>query len=263
MDAIKMDAIVTAGGIPEPGDLLYPYTQGQSKALLEVAGKPMIQWVLDALCGSEMINNIVLVSLDPEIDIQISKPVAYVPHQGGMLANARAGVDKVAELNPESELILMASSDIPAITTEMVDWAIKAAMETEDDVYYNVVTRETMEARYPGSKRSFIKFKGNEVCGADMNVIRASIAVGNDELWNNLIGARKNAFKQAALFGYDTLLLLLLRQLPIESVVKRAGSRMGLRGRAVNSPYAEIAMDVDKPYQLELLRAEMEKKAGV
>ena len=29
-----MDAIVTAGGIPQPGEPLYEYTQGKSKALL-------------------------------------------------------------------------------------------------------------------------------------------------------------------------------------------------------------------------------------
>jgi len=255
-----MDAIVTAGGIPQPGDPLYEYTQGESKAMLEIAGKPMLQWVLDELCGSELIEHIILVSLDPGVDIQVSKPVAYVPHQGDMLSNARAGVHKVAEMNPKTELILVVSSDIPAITSEMVDWAVTTAQETEDDVYYNVVTRQVMEARYPGSKRSFIKFKGVEICGADMNVVRASVAVGNDELWNKLVGARKNAFKQAALFGYGTLLLLLMRQLSIEGVIKRAGSRMGLRGRAIESPYAEIAMDVDKPYQLELIRADMERE---
>lgn len=37
-----MDAIVTAGGIPKPDEPLYVRTQGQSKALLDVNGKPMI-----------------------------------------------------------------------------------------------------------------------------------------------------------------------------------------------------------------------------
>ena len=47
-----MDAIVTAGGIPQPGEPLYEYTLGASKAMLDVVGKPMIQWVLDALEGA-------------------------------------------------------------------------------------------------------------------------------------------------------------------------------------------------------------------
>jgi nitrite reductase/ring-hydroxylating ferredoxin subunit len=37
-----MDAIVLAGGIPLPEDPLYPYTQGHSKALVDIAGKPMV-----------------------------------------------------------------------------------------------------------------------------------------------------------------------------------------------------------------------------
>ena len=44
-----MDAIVTAGGIPRPEDPLYTYSHGDSKALIDVAGKPMIQWVLEGL----------------------------------------------------------------------------------------------------------------------------------------------------------------------------------------------------------------------
>ncbi len=46
-----MDAIVIAGGVPTPVEPLYPYTQGKPKALLDLCGKPMIQWVLDALEG--------------------------------------------------------------------------------------------------------------------------------------------------------------------------------------------------------------------
>jgi hypothetical protein len=42
--------------------------------------------------------------------------------------------------------------------------------------------------------------------------------------------------------------------------VERVGRRLNLRGRAIISPYAEIAMDVDKPHQFDLLRADMEKR---
>jgi hypothetical protein len=35
--------------------------------------------------------------------------------------------------------------------------------------------------------------------------------------------------------------------------------RLGLRGRAVVCPYAEIGMDVDKPFQLEIMRADLSR----
>ena len=248
-----MHAIVTAGGIPKPDDPLYEYTQGQSKALLEIAGKPMVQWVLDAVGASEKIEEIVIVGLESESELKCQKPLTFVPNQGGMLDNVRTSISKVVELDPDAGLILIVSSDIPAITTEMVDWAIDAALETEDDLYYNIITKKVMEARYPGSNRSFIKFKDAEVCGGDMNVVRASVATGNDDLWEQLVSARKNPFKQAAIFGFSTLFLLLIRRLSIHDAAPRVSKQIGVRGRAVFCPYAELAMDVDKPAQLELV----------
>lgn len=256
-----MDAVITAGGIPGPEDPLYELTQGNSKALLEIADKPMVQWVLDALCGSSKIDRIVMVGLEADSGLVCSKPIDYIPNQGGMFDNVRTSIDKVVELNPASELILLVSSDIPALTTEMVDWAIDTALETDDDFYYNLITREVMEARYPGANRSFMKMKDVEVCGGDMNVVRAAAASGNDELWNKLISARKNPFKQAALFGFWTLILVLTRQISLEDAVPRVEKQLGIKGRAVLCPYAELAMDVDKPHQLEILRADLEKQA--
>lgn len=258
-----MDAVVAAGGNPDPDDPLYAYTQGRPKALLEIAGKPMIQWVLDALSGAESVERIVVVGLDAPAGLSCGKPVAYVPDQEGLLRNIRAGAGKVLELNPAAEFVLSVSSDIPAITSEMVDWLVNAALESDHDLYYCVVPREVMEARFPQSRRSYVRLKDAEVCGGDMNVFRAALAISPNGLWERLIDARKNALKQAALMGYDTVLLLLLRRLTVQRAVQRAGERLGIRGRALVCPFAEIGMDVDKPAQLEILRADLASKTMV
>ena len=130
-----MDAVITAGGIPGPDDPLYELTQGQSKALLEIAGKPMVQWVLDAVCASEKIENVVLIGLEPDERFACTKPLTFIPNQGGMISNVRTGIAKVAELNPQANYVILVSSDIPALTTEMVDWAIQVAEEHGEDFY--------------------------------------------------------------------------------------------------------------------------------
>ena len=117
-----------------------------------------------------------------------------------------------------------------------------------------------MEKRFPGSNRSYIHLKDMDVCGGDLNVVRASLVNGSDELWEKIIASRKNALKQAALLGYDNLLLLLLRQINLENAVRRVARRLNLTGRALVCPYAEIAMDVDKPHQLEIMRADLSKR---
>jgi GTP:adenosylcobinamide-phosphate guanylyltransferase len=257
-----MDAIVTAGGIPQPGEPLYEYTLGASKAMLDVAGKPMIQWVIDALEGAQTIDGIVVIGLPPESEIKSTKITARIPNQGGMVDNIRTGVNKVLEQKPGVRHVLLVSSDIPTITSEMVDWVVNKAMETDLEAYYNVIAREVMEKRFPGSKRSYTRLRDMEVCGGDMNLIKTSLVTQNDELWNKLVAARKNVLKQAALIGYDTLFLLLFRLVDLDGAVKKATKRLHLTGKAIVCPYAEVGMDVDKPFQLELVRADLSRKSA-
>ena len=119
-----------------------------------------------------------------------------------------------------------------------------------------------MRSRYPGANRSFVKLKDAEVCGGDMNVVRVAAAAGNDDLWQKLISARKNPLKQAALFGFGTLFLMLTRRLALDDAAPRVEKQLGVKGRPVLCPYAELGMDVDKPYQFEIIRKELEAKAA-
>jgi GTP:adenosylcobinamide-phosphate guanylyltransferase len=252
-----MDAIVMAGGIPQPEDPLYEYTQGDPKALLDIAGKPMIQWVLDAISGSASVERVVLISLPEDASLVCTKPVIHLPDQGGLLENVRGGIEKVVEINPQAEHVLTISSDIPMVQSEMIDWMVEENSGTNLQLYYTVIPREVMEKRFPESKRSYTRLKDAELCGGDLNMIHSSTVHSNVDLWDSIIEARKNVFKQAALLGYGNLLLLLSRQLTLAGAVKRVTKKMDITGKAVISPYAELGMDVDKPHQLEIVRTEL------
>ena len=256
-----MDAVLLAGGIPRPEEPLYSYSHGEAKALIDVAGKPMIQWVLDALSSAKSIERVVVIGLSSKSELSCRKPVTYLSNQGKMLDNLKAGTAKVLELNPTAKYVLFASSDIPGITGEMVDWLVKTCGETDDDLYYNVVRREEMEARFPGSKRTYTRLKDMEVCGGDMNVARAAIVNENSDFWNKVIDSRKNPAAQAALLGPGVILKLLARQLTADDVIRRVADKLGLKGRAIVCPYAEIGMDVDKPHQLEIMRADLAQRS--
>lgn len=252
-----MDAIVTAGGIPRPEDPLYTYSHGDSKALIDVAGKPMIQWVLDALGGAKRVNNVIIMGLSPKSGVTCKKPLYYVSNQGRMLANIVAGVNKALEINRRNKYVLVVSSDIPALKSEMVDWLIKTCMETKDDLYYGVCPRDVMEARFPDSRRTYTHLKDMDVCGADMNITHVRMATEHLDMWESLIGSRKSPLRSASLIGFGTLFALFTRRLTLEDAVRRVSERIGIKGRAIVWPYAEPCMDVDKPSQLELLRADL------
>lgn len=250
-----MDAVIIAGGIPQPQDSLYAYSNGESKALIDMAGKPMVQWVLDALGAAKTIDRVVIVGLTPKSRLSCSKPLFHVSNEGKLLANIQAGTAKVVQLNPRAEYVLFVTSDIPAITGQMVDWVVNTSLQTKHDIYYSVIPRQVMEERFPAARRTFVRLKDIEACGGDMNMARTAIVDKNSEFWDRLIEARKNPAAQASLLGFDIILRFLFRQLTADDVIRRLAERLGLRGRALICPFAEVGMDVDKPHQLELMRA--------
>jgi GTP:adenosylcobinamide-phosphate guanylyltransferase len=255
-----MDAIVIAGGIPRPEDPLYTYSHGDSKALIDIAGKPMVQWVLDALGNAKKVDNVIIIGLSPKSGVTCKKPIYYVSNQGRMLANIVAGVDKALELNKRNKYVLVVSSDIPTLKSEMVDWLVDTCMETKDDLYYGVCPKGVMEARFPGSKRTYTHLKDMDVCGADINLTHVRMATEHLDMWESLIGSRKSPLKQAGVIGFGTLFALFTRRLTLEDAVKRVCDRIGIKGRAIVWPYAEPCMDIDKPSQLELLREDLAKQ---
>lgn len=255
-----MDAIVLAGGIPQPNEPLYSYTKGDPKALTDVAGKPMIQWVLDALSDAKQVDKVIIVGLSPKNELACKKPLYYLSNQGRMLANIVLGVNKSLELNEKTDYVLVVSADIPALKPEMVDWLVETSMETKDDIYYGICTREVMEARYPGSNRTYTKLKGIELCGADINITHVRMATEHLDMWESLIGSRKSPLKQAGIIGLGTLFQVATRSITLEDLVEKVCKRIGIKGRAITWPYAEACMDVDKPHQLEIMREDLAKQ---
>ncbi len=231
--------------------------------MLEIAGKPMIQWVLDALSDSKHVNQVVVVGLEKESGVTCTKPLDFIPNQGSMLSNIMAGGHRILTLNPGAKMLLSVSSDIPTITGAIVDWMAEEVMDGEYDVYYNYILRDAMESRFPGSKRTFTKFKGAEVCGGDLNAFQTHLLTADGAVWQELINARKNILKQAGIIGLDLLVKLFLRQLTIDEAAVKASKRLELKAIAVNCPYPEIGMDVDKPYQFELLQNDLIQREAI
>ena len=154
-----MDAIVLAGGVPGPESALYPDTDGMAKALLDIGGKFLIQWVLDALDQADTIDGIVVVGCeDRQTDIHSNKIIAYKPSSEDIILNFQRGAQAVLEHNPGGRSVAVVSSDIPLITSEIVNWVINSSLASNDDLYYAVVEQSKMEKRFPDSASHTLSF---------------------------------------------------------------------------------------------------------
>ena len=258
-----MYALISAGGFPKPDESLYNISHGGNKALIDLCGKPMIQWVLDALNGSALINHVIIVGLPSNVPLICKHPLTLIENQGDMIENVRAGAEEIVKQDPTTQITLLISSDIPAITSEMIDWMVKAVENQPYDAFYAVVERKVMEKRYPESRRTYTRLKDIELCGGDVHALRPSIASRNNPLWDRILTARKNPLKQAWLVGIDTLFYFLTRQMNLEKAAIFLRKKMGIKGKAVVLPFAEMGMDVDKAFQYEIMVKDLCRKKEI
>jgi molybdopterin-guanine dinucleotide biosynthesis protein A len=255
-----MDAIVIAGQTPGKTDALLEYAAVKNKALIPIAGKPMIQWVTDALVGSQHVERLVIVGLNASCGVDFgAKPVVFVPDQGRLMKNLWAGGRRALQDTSDRDRILVCSCDIPLITTAIVDDHIAAMLATRHDVYYTIVDQATMLARFPTSKRTYTRLQDGVFCGGDLNMASSKVLETNKALWDDLLEARKSVLRQIQRVGFGTLLKFLTGKLSLADAERRAEKILGLKARVVHTPHAEIGMDVDKPFQLDIARAELEK----
>lgn len=259
---LSVVAVVTAGWNPNQGDPLAEYTRGKSKALISIAGKPMITHVVEALSGSRHIQHIIIVALDASAEVQFPVPVEYVPDAGDILANAEAGIQYALDYYPDMDAILLSSSDVPTITPAIVDAFIEECLHTDHDLYYSLVERSVMEERFPGSRRSYVHLRDGDFAGGDLFLIRSDMVLSQRDLWQRLTGARKNALQQVRMIGLWPLFKLVTRRLSLAEAERRGSKALNMRGRGIPFPYAEVGMDVDKPFQLEIVRAELEARTA-
>jgi GTP:adenosylcobinamide-phosphate guanylyltransferase len=253
-----MDAIVLAGGVPAPDSVLYAYTKGKPKALLKIGDKLMIQWVLDALDQADTIDGIFVVGCeDRQAEIQSKKIINFSPASDDIIQNFQRGAEAVLEHNPEAKSVVVVSSDIPMLTGEGVNWVINKSLASNEDIYYCVVDQNQMEKRFPDSARSYVKLRDMNVCGGDLSVINLDLYKSRKEFWRKIFEARKSYLHQASLIGFDILILLLLRRVTFEDLVKKVTQRLDITGKGLICPFPELAMDIDKPHQVEIARAEL------
>ncbi len=193
------------------------------------------------------------------IQVHYPREMVRIEDQGSMVENIIAGAQTLLSYPDPSQYALIAASDVPAVTPEAIDWVSEQTLNSQKDLIYTVVSQEVMEKRFPSSKRSYIPLRDMKICGGDINAINLTHVHYDNPMYRKLIDTRKNALKQAALLGFDTLLLILFRAITLAQTEKRVCKRLEVEGLVLPSPYAEIAMDVDKPGQLELLRNDLVK----
>ncbi len=227
------------------------------KCLAPVAGKAMLERVVTALAASAQVGRIAVSLRDTALLAQLPA-LAPLVAEGRLTALQAAGSPSRSVLQAVRDLgeafpLLVTTADHALLTTEMVDHFGAASRASGAAVTAGLTASAELLARYPQSKRTYLTFKDERYSGSNLFALMGPAALALPELWLRVEQQRKQPWRIAAVFGPVLLLGYLLRRFSLDEAMARVSARLGVGVAAVKMPFAEAAIDVDKPEDLALV----------
>lgn len=244
-----IDAIILGGGtLKDSKDTTI------SKALIKIDKKPMIEYVVDALRESPSIGRIVaLVPADAQSEAWVSK-VDDVLLAKDFIANIRAGLDSLGSKTDASSKVFLTSCDIPLVSPEAIEDFISRCHREEAEIYYAIIPKDVIMARYPETKRTYATLREGTFTGGNVSLVSPTALQNNFELLEKAYNLRKSPFKLVQTLGFNFIIKFVSRRLSLADAEKRVTDLLDARGKAIATPYPEIGIDVDKQVDLELVQ---------
>ena len=250
-------AVVLAGS--RPGRDRFAEQFGTDlKALIPICGEPMVRRPVRALLQSDSIGKIIVLSQSPD---RIS---AELPEDHRIEVRQSQGT--IAE--SMEQLILRHAADIPVLVTTadhaLLDERMIAdfiARSEGADLAIGVVERDSLLARLPQTKRTWLSFRGGAYSGANLFAFGSIKALAAIEQWRSVEQDRKKGWRVLLALGPALLLGALLRIRTLDQSVAAMGRKLGMTARAVVLSNPLAGVDVDKPVDHALVEAILSGRA--
>jgi CTP:molybdopterin cytidylyltransferase MocA len=245
-------ALVLAGSRGGPDPVAEPLGL-PFKALVPVAGRPMLARVVSALSSARGIGDITLVGIPEGLahsalasDGLAADRVACLDGQPTPSRSAGAALDTL----PASTPALITTADHALLRADIVEHFLALARSSMADVVVGLVKYEHVLEACPGSKRTVTRFRDGGYCGCNLFAIMTPEGRRAVSFWQRVEDDRKHPVRIARAFGFLALLRYLTGRLSIEQAMERVSRLSGAAATAAVLPYGEAAVDVDKPEDL-------------
>jgi len=253
-------AVVLAAG-RGPDDPMAKAFGVAHKCTLPVAGVAMLQRVLAALSGAGLATPLLVSIDDAEAGMRAAGSLTA---QARMLpsANSAPASAKQAVLAAAHFPVLVTTGDHALLTPQMVKNFQDQACASSADFCVGLASAETILAAYPDTKRTFFKLGPDRVSGCNLFAVMSPKGLGLFDVWHDLEKNRKKPWKLVAAFGVGPLLSFLLGRLTLKTAFAEMSRRLGFKIVPILLPFAEAAIDVDKPSDHALAEGIINARAG-
>jgi len=249
-----------------PQDPVARHAGRSHKALVKVDGVAMLVRVLRTLRQSRSVGPIAicleadapLAGADPELDDLLAGGGVTLVEAA---ATPSLSVARALTMLPEALPMLVTTADHPLLTAAMVDHFCEA-VPLDADAAVGVVAASRLQSRYPDAIRTYYRFAGEGYSGCNLFLLRSPEAKRVVDFWARLERHRKRPWRLVAEVGPLALLRFLLGRLSLDDALRQLSKRAGATIRAVELPFPEAAIDVDKPADLDLAEAILRQRAA-
>lgn len=239
---MRWNAIVLAGSRPG-GDRFAQSFGTDLKALIPVAGEPMVRRPVRALLECNSIASVTVLAQDAD------RIAAALPDDPRLTFKTSQGTiaETLLALCEDQETpwpLLVTTADHALLTPQMVEEA--CSRSTRSDIGIGVVTKRRLMSAFPRSRRTWLRFKGGAFTGANLFILRSSKVAPAIEMWRSIEQDRKKVMRLFWSLGPLLFLRVLVRQLTIEGALHKVSVRLGISIRPVRLSDPCAAIDVDK-----------------
>ncbi|GBR69369.1 nucleotidyltransferase family protein [Gluconobacter kanchanaburiensis] len=241
---MSLPVLVLAGSRDGENDVLAKLGQVSHKALLPVAGKPMLARVLDTVARTPGLGPVTISIENPACIRDLSGDATILrstptPSESVAKAIARIGTP-----------CLVTTADHALLRPEWIQEFLARAQGC--DLAAGVALRSTVERDVPGTKRTYIRLSDMSFSGCNLFLVNTPDGRNVIALWKRLQQNRKRPLRMALTLGLGTLLRAATHTLDSSALYRRIRTLTGANVRLVTLSDGRAAVDVDKPSDLTL-----------
>lgn len=250
----NIKTLLLAGG--KTKHALKKITGQEYKALMtinKINSQPIIYHIIKILrdtkyiakiyvAGPEKVNNLI----SPQVD-------EAIPSGPTIMDTLKTS----ASLFQDEPYILIVTSDIPLILSKHIENFLgKCLTNSGFDLYYSIIKKEIYTQSFPDPnlRRIYANLVEGSFTGGNVFLINPRVIIDCADIIEQFILFRKHPLKMARILGKRIVIKYLKKYLSIRDLEKMVPHYLkGYTGKAILAD-PEIALDIDKPVQLEVVR---------
>ena len=213
------------------------------KALVPISGIPMLDRVVSALQDAGFAESLYISGYS-------GSDLREVSSGKGPADSVKLGLEEIDDFP-----CLITTCDHALLTADMVSAFISGAEEAGTDICVGLATEHVIKEAYPSTKRTYLKFSDTAVSGCNLFYIANVDGLKAISFWQSVQHLRKNPLKLARKIGIGVGVKYMMGRLTLKGAFDYAANRIGITAAPVLLPFAEAAIDVDKPSDLNLVES--------